>query len=190
MDRDLYSRRGLFSVFDPYNRRSLERMATLTRCFTWAFIGILVYFVSGMVIGLFTAAEVVDFVPCLPGSEPDAELIRRVRSLQTIDTPVACSTRDQVTRQPCVCCVQEDCWRGVEIKHNGTQWRTMEDVVGQRFLRRRLPRTMNVCYKALDGHETCRVEEKTKVGDVLRAIELLRGWAPSGEEVPPTPGPS
>jgi hypothetical protein len=189
MYADLAPRRGLFASFSPYNRRSQERwMGCLKTCQVFAVVCVL-YYVLTLVFSILASPRALPFRPCLPDVAPDAPLLERVRRAQTADAPMACSTQWQATGQPCVCCVGDHCWRGAKIVANGTQMATMVDVVADgRRLRRRLPRTMNVCYRELDSEkDRCRLEENERVGDVLRAIEFLRGWPPSGQDVTPAP---
>ena len=189
MYADLAPRRGLFASFSRYNRRSQERAVGCLKTVQYAIVAGVLYYVLTLVYGILASPQALPFRPCLPEIAPDATLVARVRRAQTADAPMACSTQWQVTGQACVCCVGEHCWRGARVVANGTQMATMVDVVADgRRLKRRLPRTMNVCYVEMgSGEEKCRLEENERVGDVLRAIEFLRGWPPSGQDATPAP---
>lgn len=189
MYSDLAPRRGVRAAFSPNNRYFWGRVGTLIALAKWAFVLWALYHALGFFAGFLSSPPILEFRPCLPELAPDEFLVRRMN----LTDRVLCSSRWQAIPQPCVCCVHGDCWRDVKILSNGTQMVTMEDDVDdpppERRLARRIPRTMNVCYMGVGetAFKTCLVEENEKVGDILRAIEFMRGWAASGEDVTPAP---
>jgi hypothetical protein len=60
---------------------------------------------------------------------------------------------------------------------------TMWDTVNGREMRRRIPQYIIINYKALDTtHSYVQQERGEKVGDILRALEILNNIEPDGIE--------
>lgn len=114
---------------------------------------------------------------CIPGITPYSPIN------VNLSWPYACSTQNQVSPQPCTCCVEGQCWRAVDIIANssrmGTYYDHVDGIDGPRF--RRLPEWMFVCTTPLNGViQNCTKIYGLTVGRTLRAQELLYGWPPAG----------
>lgn len=113
------------------------------------------------------------------------ELVRRVERFGQ----VACTTEHARASHPCVCCVGTqgsagDCFKDVRIIWNNTVMANVVDRVDNTRMQRRVPASVVACYathlKSSSTEEFCQTVRGPRVSNLLRAIELLRGWEPAG----------
>lgn len=119
-----------------------------------------------------------EWMPCFKGAVSE----RLIESIITMG-PYGCSTQDRKLPAPCLCCVRGACWREIRIASNSTEMRTVVDRVDGQALRRKVPRSISVCFVPIDTYDpNCTdISDLGMVSDLLRARELLRGWGHDGE---------
>lgn len=95
-----------------------------------------------------------------------------------------CTTIETSRELPCMCCVRGSCWRDMEIIKNSTFFgKYLDRLADGRELWRKIPEWMIVSYTPLRTEtQELKKEDAEMVGDILRAIELLKNWPHAGTE--------
>lgn len=151
------------------------------RLFTWlwrialglAIIDIAYHFASRH---YYQEVEIRPWVPCyVDVSIPvPASLIEELNA----STAIACSTTDRSTSQPCLCCFEHECYRGITwsrfLDTSPQKGRYVDEIDGVCY-ERSLPTWVTFHYVALNGSEFKKTEEGARVGYILRVIEVLMG---------------
>lgn len=126
--------------------------------------------------------ELLAFRPCDPLLAPSSELLQSLLDARK-KVSYYCSTQNQRSSQACACCVKDKCWRDVHIISNASldPSEIVDRVDGVKY-QRHIPKSMQVCYH-IESHldlDACEKVEGVRVNAILRAIEKLKGWNPSG----------
>lgn len=121
-----------------------------------------------------------DFVACNNTAHPYTRLIE----MTNLTNQIRCSTQYQSVSQPCLCCLEHECWRDYYITpfSNATRQATVRDKIKGIIYERKIPVSGEFCYMMWNSskYDKCVKEQGQKVAYLLRARELLYGWGPAG----------